>query len=83
VRRNLRGAVSTFGLGASFVWRFWMCVLALPWLALGLLAGCEPKALAVHLQNVDVMREAIEERAGEPLRAEHGRMTQSSNGSGA
>jgi hypothetical protein len=28
------------------------------------LAGCEPEAFAVHLQDVDMMREAVEERAG-------------------
>jgi hypothetical protein len=31
--------------------------------ASGLLAGGEPKALAVHLKDVDMMREAVEERA--------------------
>jgi hypothetical protein len=43
----------------------------------------EPITVPIHLKDVNVMREAVEERAGEPLRAEHGRMTQSSNGSGA
>ena len=33
-------------------------------------AGCEPGAFDVHLQDVDLMREAVEERAGEPFRAE-------------
>jgi hypothetical protein len=33
----------------------------------------EPEAVAVHLEDMDVMREAVEERAGEPLGAEHGR----------
>ncbi len=28
-------------------------------------------AFAVHLEDVDVVCEAVEERAGEPLRAEH------------
>jgi hypothetical protein len=35
----------------------------------------EPKAVAVHLEDMDVMREAVEERAGEPLGAEHGRLS--------
>ncbi len=33
----------------------------------------EPEAIAVHLEDMDVMREAVEERTGEPLGAEHGR----------
>jgi hypothetical protein len=33
----------------------------------------EPKAIVVHLEDMDVMREAVEERAGEPLGTEHGR----------
>jgi hypothetical protein len=32
----------------------------------------KPEAVAVHLEDMDVMREAVEERAGEPLGAEHG-----------
>ena len=35
-----------------------------------LLACCEPEAFAVHLQNVDMVRETVEERAGEPFRSE-------------
>jgi hypothetical protein len=34
---------------------------------LTLLALLEPIALAVHLQDVDVVREPVEQRAGEPL----------------
>ena len=41
------------------------------WPPLRLFAGGEPKALAVHLKDVDMMREAVEERAGEPFRAEN------------
>ena len=33
----------------------------------------EPVALAVHFENVDVVREAIKQRAGEALVAEHAR----------
>jgi len=33
-------------------------------------AGCEPEAFAVHLQDVDMMRVSVEERAGKPFRAE-------------
>ena len=31
----------------------------------------EPEAVTVHLEDVDVMGEAIEQRASEPLGAEH------------
>ena len=41
--------------------------------ALRLLAGREPEAFAVHLQDMNVMGEAVEERAGEPFRSEHAR----------
>src|ERR1700731_3323801 len=37
-----------------------------------LLAGGEPIALAVHLQDVDMMGEPVEQGAGEPFRAEYG-----------
>jgi hypothetical protein len=47
---------------------------------LGLL---EAIAFAVHLEDVDMMGEAIEPRAGQTLVAEHGSMTQSSDGSDA
>ena len=30
----------------------------------------QPEAVAVHLEDMDVVREAVEERAGEPLGAE-------------
>jgi hypothetical protein len=33
-------------------------------------AGLQAVALAVHLEDVDVMGEPVEERTGEPLRAE-------------
>jgi hypothetical protein len=33
----------------------------------------EPEAVAVHLEDMDVMGEAVEKRAGEPLGTEHGR----------
>jgi hypothetical protein len=36
------------------------------------LALFEPVAIAVHLQNVDVISEPVEERSGEPLGGEHG-----------
>src|SRR3954466_1115531 len=36
-------------------------------------AGLQAVALAVHLEDVDVVREPGEERAGEPLGAEHAR----------
>jgi hypothetical protein len=39
---------------------------------LRLLTGCEAVAFAIRLEDVDVMGEAIEQRAGEPFRAEYG-----------
>ena len=42
-------------------------------LALPSLARLEPIALAVHLEDVDVVREPVEERAGEPFGAEDAR----------
>ena len=36
----------------------------------GLPAALEPVALAVHLQDVDVMGEPVQQRPGQPLRAE-------------
>src|SRR4051812_32509987 len=36
-------------------------------------AGLQAVALAVHLEDVDVVGEPVEERAGEPLGAEHAR----------
>jgi hypothetical protein len=33
----------------------------------------EPEAVAIHFEDMDVMRQAIEERSGEPFGAEHGR----------
>src|SRR3954462_10413037 len=38
---------------------------------LTLLALLEPIAVAVHLQDVDVVREPVEQRAGEPLGGEY------------
>jgi len=36
------------------------------------LLGCrEPVAVAIHLQNMDMVGEAIEKRTGEPFRTEH------------
>ena len=34
--------------------------------------GCEPEAFAIRLQNMGMMREAIEKRAGKTLVAEDG-----------
>ena len=36
----------------------------------GVLAVCEAIAVAVQLQNVDVMGQPVEQRAGQPVRAE-------------
>ncbi len=40
---------------------------------LRLLAGGEAVAFAIHLQDVDVMSETVEQCAGEPLGSEYGR----------
>jgi hypothetical protein len=40
------------------------------WSPLCLFAGGEPKALTVHLKDVDMMREAVEQRASKPFRTE-------------
>jgi hypothetical protein len=37
------------------------------------LAGSEPITFAVHLQDVDVMGEPVEQRAGEPFRTRYRR----------
>ena len=65
-----RGGDLCFGDGASFAGRFECRARRLASSALCLLAGRETKTLAIHLQNVDMVREAIEERAGEPFRSE-------------
>jgi len=39
--------------------------------SLGFFTGGEPEALAAHFQDVDVVRQANQQRAGEPLEAEH------------
>ena len=38
----------------------------------------QPVAVAIHRQDADVVSKPVEQRAGEPLRAEH--LVQSSNG---
>jgi len=53
----------------SFVWRFLVLALRLSGSPLRLLAGGEPVAFAVHLQDVDMMGERVEQGAGEPFRA--------------
>jgi hypothetical protein len=45
-------------------------------LALTSTARLQAITLAVHLQDVDVVREAVEERAGEPFRTQHGVLPQ-------
>ena len=41
------------------------------WIDASTLALCESIALAVHFEDVDVVGEAIQQRAGEPLGTEH------------
>ena len=59
--------------GALLIW--WSAGLLLagvgPGRALTVLALSETIALTVHLEDVDVMGEAVEERAGQALGAEH------------
>jgi hypothetical protein len=50
----------------------------LSWSALGVLAGCEAEAFAVHLEDVDMVRQALEERA--VSRSERKTEVHSSNG---
>jgi hypothetical protein len=69
-RLNARGGDLCFGVGASFAGRFGYRARRLAGPALRLFAGREPKTLAIHLQNVDMVRETVEERAGEPFRSE-------------
>ena len=66
----LRFAPESTGDGLSFVLYFF--ALPLRRSRLCLLAGGEPVALAVHLQDVDMMGEPVEQGAGEPFRAEYG-----------
>jgi hypothetical protein len=62
-----------FGCGISFVWGFRVLALPVSRSSLRLLAGREPVAFAVHLQDLDVMSEPVERRAGEPFGTEYGR----------
>jgi hypothetical protein len=62
-----------FGGGVSFALRFRVLALPLSRSPLCLLAGGEPIAFAVHLQDVDMMGEPVEQGAGEPFGAEYGR----------
>ena len=50
-----------------------LCVFRLLWSLRGgvLPAVLQPVALAIHLQDVDVVGEPVQQRAGEPFRAEH------------
>ena len=40
------------------------------WLALASLALFEPIAVAVHFEDVDVVGQSVEQRTGQPLRAD-------------
>ena len=62
------GGLLAFGgsfLRSAVRWRFGLGPTG-PALALG-----EPEAIAVHFEDMDVMRETVEERAGQPLGDEH------------
>ena len=61
-----------FGGGVSFALRFRVLALPLSRSPLCLLAGGEPVAFAVHLQDVDMMGEPVEQGTGEPFGAEYG-----------
>ena len=56
-----------FGIGVSFGGCFCACIQPMIRSALGLPAGCEREAFAIRLQDMDMMHEAVEERAGEPF----------------
>jgi hypothetical protein len=66
------GADLYFGGEVSFALRFRVLPLPLSRSPLCLLAGGEPIAFAVHLQDVDMMGEPVEQGAGEPFGAEYG-----------
>jgi hypothetical protein len=59
------------GDGLSFVLYFGFLALPLSRSPLCLVASGEPIAFAVHLQDVDMMGEPVEQGAGEPFRAEY------------
>ena len=67
---TVREVASDFGGGGSFGDVFCGGVEPLNQPALGPFACVKPEAFAVHFQDVDMMREAIEERPGETFRAE-------------
>ena len=69
-RLNVRGGDLDFGALISFVGCFVVCVRSIAGSALGFLARREAEAFTVHLQDVDMMGKAIEQRASEPLRSE-------------
>src|ERR1700739_3434495 len=58
---------------SSFVWGFWVLALPLSRSPLCLLADRKPVALTIHLQDMDMMGEPVEQGASEPFRAEDGR----------
>ena len=55
----------------SFIWCFRFLASLMSRLPLRLLAGGEAVAFAIHLQDVDVMSETVEQCAGEPLGSEY------------
>ena len=59
----VRGGDLGFGVGASVAGGFGRRALRLTGSAPGFLACRQPKTLAVRLQHVDMVREAVEERA--------------------
>src|SRR3984893_9063810 len=61
-----------FGGGVSLALRFRVLALPLSRSRLCFLAVGEPIAFAVHLQDVDMMGEPVEQGAGEPFGAEYG-----------
>ena len=66
-RLNARGGDFDLRVGISLAVCLHACIWRVALSALRLLACGEPEAFAVHLQDMNVMGEAIEQRAGEAL----------------
>src|SRR3954470_1458222 len=65
-----RGVASCVRGGGSSRGLFGCRVLSSGLPSVSSLAGRQPEAFAVHFQDVDMVREPIEQRAGEPFRTE-------------
>ena len=61
-----------FGDRISFVWCSWVLAMPQSRSPLRLLAGGKPVAFTIHLQDVDMMGEPVEQSTGKPFRTEYG-----------